>query len=716
MSDQLFSSPKRKILSGAIIGFLAWVSVLLLYWGNLLESYELKTYDQLCRLQAPRSPAPEEVVLVVLDQSSLEAAQKEGINWPWPRQMYAPILQFCAAAGARAVAFDILYTEPSSYGVEDDQVLAEALKVNGRAILPIFLSNQTRPHPSYEKDLLDRISIPLKNDSGKEPASYLSSLPPIQALAESARALGNVAIYPDSDGLYRRVPVIFSYQGRWIPSLGLAAFQGVAEQGQPVLETNSFKLKNRSFPLDSKQNFLLYYYSQENDFRRFSAFNLIQSSLALQEGRKPIYPLESLRDKIVFVGFTAPGLFDLKPTPVSSVTPGVAIHATFVANLLRGDFRVRVSSSFILLLGLGLALAMAVIVLLVSSLWRLALMVLVCTGALAFFILFSFHKNFWFDGVLLASCLGLSFAISTAFSYATEGRQKRQIKQAFSHYMSDLLIQDLLKHPEKLRLGGERRVLSVFFSDLAGFTSLSEKLSPEGVVTLLNRYLTAMTDIILASGGIIDKYEGDAIMAFWGAPLPQEDHAARACLAALDNQARLVDLRREFAQIGLPPVFARIGINTGEMIIGNMGSSQRFDFTVIGDSVNLASRLEGAGKEYGVSILISEDTYLRAQDAVEVRELDLLQVKGKERPVRIYELLAKKGELQSPKARVREVFAEGLALYRKQAWEEAAPRFQQVLELNSEDGPARTFIRRCQIYRGNPPGPGWDGVYRLTTK
>jgi adenylate cyclase len=716
LSDQLFSSLKGKILSGAIIGFLAWVLVLFLYWGNLLESYELKTYDQLCRLQAPLSPAPEEVILVVLDQGSLEAAQKEGINWPWPRQMYAPILQFCAAAGVRAIAFDVLYTEPSSYGVEDDQVLAEALKVNGRAFLPIFLSRQAHPHPSYEKDLIDRISIPLKNDSGQEFTSYLSSVPPIQSLAESARGLGNVAIYPDSDGIYRRVPVIFRYQERWIPSLGLAAFRGVADQGQAVLQMNSFKLGNISFPLDSNQNFLLYYYSREKDFRRFSAFNVIQSSLALQEGRKPLYPPESFRDKIVFVGFTAPGLFDLKPTPVSSVTPGAAIHATFVANLLRGDFRVRVSPSLILPLGLVLALVMAVIVLFVSSLWRLALMVLACAGALAFFIFFSFHKNFWVDAVLLASCLGLSFAISTVFSYTTEGRQKRQIKQAFAHYMSDLLIQDLLKHPEKLRLGGERRVLSVFFSDLAGFTSLSEKLSPEGVVTLLNRYLTAMTDIILASGGIIDKYEGDAIMAFWGAPLPQENHAARACLAALDNQARLVDLRREFAQMGLPPVFARIGINTGEMIIGNMGSSQRFDFTVIGDSVNLASRLEGAGKEYGVSILISGDTYLRAQDAVEVRELDLLQVKGKERPVRIYELLAKKGELPSLKARVREVFAEGLALYRKQAWEEAVPRFQQVLELNSEDGPARTFIRRCQVYRENSPGPGWDGVYRLTTK
>ena len=253
------------------------------------------------------------------------------------------------------------------------------------------------------------------------------------------------------------------------------------------------------------------------------------------------------------------------------------------------------------------------------------------------------------DGILLAFSSALSFAMSTAFNYATEGRQRRQIKDMFSRYMSDLLIQDLLKNPGKLRLGGERKVLTVLFSDLAGFTSISEKLSPEEVVTLLNLYLTAMTDIILASGGIIDKYEGDAIMAFWGAPVQEEDHAARACLAALENQARLATLRQELAQMGLPPVYSRIGINTGEMIIGNLGSSQRFDFTVIGDSVNLASRLEGAGKEYGTSILISEETYRRAREAVEVRELDLLQVKGKELPVRIYELLGKRGGLDEKK-------------------------------------------------------------------
>lgn len=716
MQYALFASRKGKILVGCLIGGLAFGLVLLLYYGNILESYELKTYDQLSRLRAAHSPAPEEVILVVVDQSSLEAAQREGINWPWPRQMYGPIVQFCARAGARAVAFDVLFTEPSSYGVEDDRLLADALKENGKVFLPIFLSGQKYPIQPWEKGLVARTALSLKDQSGEPLSSFLSLIPPIQVLAESASGFGNVAIFPDSDGIYRRIPVVFRYKEHWLPSLGLAVFNHLAGQGPVALEMNSLKWPERSVPLDPQKNFLLHYYSNEKAFQRFSAFNVIQSFLAIQEGRKPLYPSETFRNKIVLVGFTAAGLFDLKPTPVSSVTPGMAVHATLVGNLLHQDFRVRISRPAILVLGFVLAVGMGMTVLLVSGLWQLALLALLYGGGVVLGVIFAFHHNLWMDGVFLAACLGISFAMSTAFSYATEGRQRRQIKQMFSHYMSDLLIQDLLKHPEKLRLGGERRVLTVFFSDLAGFTSLSEKLSPEEVVTLLNRYLTAMTDIILASGGLIDKYEGDAIMAFWGAPLVQEDHAVRGCLAALDNQARLVELREEFTRMNLPPVFARIGLNTGEMIIGNMGSSQRFDFTVIGDSVNLASRLEGAGKEYGVAILISEDTYRRAQDRVEVRELDLLQVKGKELPVRIYELLARKGELSPKQIQACEQFAEGLALYRKQAWPEAMAHFQRILEMDASDGPAKTFTKRCQAFQANPPGAGWDGVFRLTTK
>jgi adenylate cyclase len=712
----LISGIKGKIFLGALIGILSWSLIFLFYSYGFFEPYELKTYDALCRLQAQRSPAPPEVVLIVVDQGSLEAAQRQGIQWPWPRQMYAPIVQYCAAAGAKALAFDVLFDQPSSYGREDDQILAEALKQNGHGFLALFLSREKRLPAPWEENILRRIGLPLSDHSGQVSTTYVSTIPSIEILAEGAAGLGNVMVLPGPDGVYRQLPLCFSYRNHWIPSLGLAVYRHLYGSDPLVLQKKSLKTEKEEVPLDRQGLFLLHYYDPAKDFPRLSAFNVVQSFQAVQEGGNPVYPPHLLKDKIVFLGFTAAGLYDLKPTPLSPVSPGVLAHATLVANLIHKNFRVRISPVPLLAIALTIAVAMGVAVMLIPSLWKLAFLLVGMAAAVVFSVSLSFQKSLWVDGVLLSVNIGVSFALSTAFSAATEGRQRRQIKKMFSHYMSDLLIQDLLKNPDKVRLGGEKRVLTVFFSDIAGFTSLSEKLSPEEVVALLNRYLTAMTDIILRSGGLIDKYEGDAIMAFWGAPVPQEDHAIRACLAALDNQSRLGELRQEFLLAGLPPIHARIGINTGEMIIGNMGSSQRFDFTVIGDSVNLASRLEGAGKEYGIRILISEDTYSQAADRIEVRELDLLRVKGRDKPVRIYELLARRGQLPETLLKGRELFLCGLNFYRNQKWEEAKNHFQGVLDLLPDDGPSKTFIWRCEQFQESPPERGWDGVFQLKTK
>jgi len=710
------SSIKDKIFLGTLTGIFSWTLIFLLYTYGFFEPYELRTYDALCRLQAQRSPAPPEVVLIVVDQGSLEAAQRQGIQWPWPRQMYAPIVQYCAAAGAKALAFDVLFDQPSSYGREDDQILGEALKQNGHGFLALFLSREKRTPAPGEDRILRRIGLSLQDQSAEVSAHYVSVISPIDILAEGASGLGNVMVLPGPDGVYRQIPMIFFYRNRWIPSLGLAVYHHLYGTGPLVLKKESLKIGKGEIPLDWQGSFLLHYYDPEKDFLRLSAFNIVQSFQAVQEGRQPVYPPQILKDKIVFLGFTAAGLYDLKPTPINPVSPGVLAHATFVANLVHKDFWVRISPRSLLAVALVISVAMGMAVMLIPSLWKLALLFFGVAAAVVFLVIFSFQKSLWVDGALLSGNLGLSFAMSTAFSYYTEGRQRRQIRHMFSRYMSDLLIQDLLKNPAKLQLGGEKRVLTVLFSDIAGFTSLSEKLTPGEVVSLLNRYLTAMTDIILTSGGLIDKYEGDAIMAFWGAPVPQEDHAVRACLAALDNQSRLAELRQQFLQEGFPPLHARIGINTGEMIIGNMGSNQRFDFTVIGDSVNLASRLEGAGKEYGAFILISEDTYSRASDRIEARELDLLRVKGKDKPVRIYELLARRGQLPENMQKGREIFLEGLKSYRNQRWEEAKIRFQEVLNLLPDDGPSKTFIHRCEQFQHSPPEESWDGVFQLKTK
>ena len=706
---------KGKILAGATIGALAWVLVAGLYFGQLLETFELGSYDHLSRLHAARMSIPDNIVLVVVDQNSLEAAQRQGIGWPWPRQMYAPIVHFGALSGARAVVFDILFTEPSTYGVGDDRLLAESLEQNGHALLALFLSQNDRPKQSWESGLLRRIALPLETRAAPPASHFRALLPPIRMLADSAASLGNVEIPPDADGIYRRLRLFFHYGEHRLANLGLAVVQHLRGGELMAWDGDGRRTGTHRIPLDSQGNFLLTFYGGQGNFPRYSAFNVIQSYVALQEGAEPVYRPEIFKDKIVFVGYTAPGLFELKPTPVNSVYPGMAIHATLVANLLRQDFRQRIQPAALLALAAGVTLVTSITVLLVSNLWLLGFYTMAYAAGLCLIVVLSFWQNLWVDGILLGTSLGLAFALSTAFSYATEGRQRRQIKSMFAHYMSDVLIQDLLKHPDKLRLGGEKRQLTVFFSDLAGFTTLSEKLPPEVVVKVLNRYLTAMTDIILASGGFIDKYEGDAIMAFWGAPVPQEDHAVRACLAALDNQHRLAELRQEFMAMGLPPIYARIGINTGEMIIGNMGSTQRFDFTVMGDSVNLASRLEGASKSYGTSILLSEETYRQAAAHVEARELDLLRVKGKEVPVCIYELLARKGELEETTCQVRELFAEALQAYRQQRWTEAIDRFRQALARAPDDTPSQIFLQRCQVFVETPP-PSWDGVYQLTSK
>ncbi|HYA03823.1 MAG TPA: CHASE2 domain-containing protein, partial [Syntrophobacteria bacterium] len=473
MPDFSPHTPKGKFLAAAGMGALAWLVIGAACLTGIIEPFELKLYDRLCRLSAAPAPASQEIVLVTVDDGSLEAALKAGITWPWPRQLYAPIVQFCTLAGARAVVFDIILREPSPYGVEDDRLLAEALAENGRAILPVFLSAEDRPEEAWEAELIQRFGIPVENRSRQLGSQYRSAQLPILFLAAKARDLANVAIPPDQDGIYRRLPLVFLYGNHWIPALGLAAAKDVLGAGRFLLNDRGLRLDDLRIPLDGRGNFLLTFYGGEQDFRRYSAFNVIQSFVAQKGGGQPIYEPQSFKDKIVVVGLTAAGLFDLKPTPIRSVYPGTAIHATLIANLLHRDFRVRINPLAALALAAGVALAAAASVMFLASVWHLGIATVAEITALALAVTASFRYNIWVDGVMLALSLGLAFAFSSVFSYATEGRQKRQIKRMFSHYMSDVLIHDLLKHPDKLRLGGEKRNLTVLFSDLAGFTSLS---------------------------------------------------------------------------------------------------------------------------------------------------------------------------------------------------------------------------------------------------
>jgi len=505
---------------------------------------------------------------------------------------------------------------------------------------------------------------------------------------------------------------VVPFKDTWLPTLGFAAFHRFGNSSPLKFDAGNLLVGRTRIPVDPQGRFLLKFRGPSRSHKRFSAANVIASESRRQHGLAPIYPPADFAGKWVLVGLTAPGLLDLKASPVSAIYPGVEVHATLLDNLLRGDF-LRPVPGWVLWAGiLVLSAAMGLVVLFSSSLWAilagfavLALMYLALVAG-------AFDFSWWADPVLPGIALGLSFGLAAAYSYATEGRQKLYIRRMFGQYMSGAVINHLLAHPEKLQLGGERRRVTLFFSDLAGFTTISERLSAETVVGLLNDYLSAMTEIILDEEGTVDKFEGDAIMAFWGAPLDQPDQAARACRAALRQQAALAELNRRFAGLNLPPLSMRIGLNTGDAIVGNLGSQKRFDYTVIGDTVNLASRLEGVNKFYGSHVMASEATVAECAGAVEFRELDLVAVKGKEQAIRVFEVLGLTGELEPELIKRRQDFAQALELYRQGRFPEAGAAFEAILTENPEDGPARIYRDRCRRFQEAPPPADWDTVFR----
>ena len=715
MSSFAHASPRRKAAAGALIVLLTWGLTLGLALAGVLTPYSLKTLDLLFKT-TPLPPASSQVVVVTLDQPDLDFFQKQGVSWPWPRQLYAPLIEFCQRGQARAVIFDVLYTEPSAYSAEDDQRLAQAMEASGRVVLPFFLTREAKGAEPQIQEVLTRASL---RCTGTPPAgltTYQGMTTPIPPLLKAATALGNVECGPDPDGIYRRLPLVSVCQGHFLPLLSFGAFCHVQAPGEWRFEAGDLVRGDYRVPLDQEGRLLLKFRGPGHSFKRLSAANVIQSEERLKHGMAPFYRPEDLAGKWVLVGFTAPGLLDLKPTPLAPVYPGVELHATLLDNLLTGDFLRVVPQWLIWLWALVLAGVVTLAVLFSPRLWAtlaaLALLLTVNVGGS----LLAFRASWWGDPVAPGVALGLAFALATAYSYATEGRQKLAIRRMFSHYMSEKVIAHLMEHPELLNLGGERRHVTLFFSDLAGFTTISERLSAEEVVGLLNDYLSRMTDIILDEEGTVDKFEGDAIMAFWGAPLPQEDQALRACRAALRQQAALAELNQRFEDLGLPRLGMRIGLHTGEAVVGNLGSEKRFDYTAIGDTVNLASRLEGLNKFYGTFIMASETTMAECGDGVLFREVDRVAVKGKEKPVGVFQPLGLKEALTPADTGLSKEFGEALELYRQEKFPEAAALFQKILTEHPGDSPSQVFLERCQTFQASLPPPDWQGVFRADKK
>ncbi len=425
---------------------------------------------------------------------------------------------------------------------------------------------------------------------------------------------------------------------------------------------------------------------------------------------------EDLQDHVAIAGLTATATQDIGVTPLSSEYLMVGTYHNIINTILQRKFIVRVKDYINYLIMFVIALFIGLVVQRMNarnSLVTIAVSFIVINAAntAAFAI-----SLIWVDQLGTSLALLLPSITITSIKFVKEESQKRFIKLAFSHYLSPSVIENIIKDPDSFKLGGESRTITTFFSDVAKFSTISEKLAPTELVALLNEYLSEMTDILLGYDGTIDKYEGDAIMAFFGAPHFFPDHARRACYTALDMQARLAQMRKKWKEQGRDELYVRIGMNSGEAVVGNMGSRTRMDYTVMGDSVNLASRLEGANKFYGTQIMISEFTRREVGDAVEVRQLDRIRVVGKEEPIIVFELMAKKGELTGQQRDLLDKYNTGLELFQAREWEKAKNSFRAGLRVVPDDGPCKTYVERCTEFAKAPPPKNWDGVYRLKSK
>ena len=613
-------------------------------------------------------------------------------SWPLKRKDIATIVTNLHKLGAKVIALDMLMDFPNGY--DEDPILAEALKAAGNTMVvsQLQLKNQE-----------------LQGING-----------PTEVLAEATQdGYTNHTLIGSNLSRVRFYPQIHQEHNLW-PFAVKALSMAVGEE--PRLEGQTLVVGPYQAPLDHNYDLWIDFPSlpPHTNFLSKNTPAAITAAMILMDledipEEDFDYETEDLRPlvegKIVLVGDTSEVSHDIFETPIGEVY-GIEILADTI-NTIMSNGPIRPAPEFAelaVLLGLFLLFVAASH----SGHFATPLYLLITVAyVVAAFYAYVYHGVAFSMTYALLACV-LSFVLINLFLYLKERKQKTFIKGAFSQYLSPAVIDVIVDDPSKLKLGGERREMTAYFSDVQKFSTISEKLTPEELVQLLNEYLTEMCNIISSHNGTIDKFEGDAIIAFWGAPLEQPNHATLCCLAAIDMQERLAEMRKVWKQQGRDQLYARQGINSGPIVVGNMGSAQRMDYTMMGDTVNLAARLEGANKFYKNYTMISGDTYKQAQDAVDVRLLDVIRVVGRNDPVHVYELLARKNQTTGTIAGATEAYAQGLQVYQEADFKTAIQHFEKALSIHPGDGPSEVMLQRCQQYLVDPSG--WNVVFTHTEK
>jgi adenylate cyclase len=596
------------------------------------EILEEKTLDLRFTARGAVKPGPE-TVIAAIDEKSISRLGR----FPWPRSVWGRVVDRLTDEGARVIVFDVFFTEPES--VQSDDLFQRAIMRSDRVVLPMVFdfAESGFKESGFTDRQLDFLwpaaFAAMKNTDAPFFAPQARMvLPTLLRFSAYAKTLAHINMNPDMDGTLRWEMLAVEYQGDYYAPIGLQAarlFRGLPPDKMALDFTGSVRLGDAAIPTDWNGRMLINYRGPNNTFPMYSVSDILDQQT----------PPGTFRDKIVLIGATAIGIYDLRVTPFSTNMAGVEKHASVVDNILRGDFLTRTTAADIPLI-FFFALLLGVLLPRLGARAGAVLFVVLFAGYAGFVYYLFAERGVWFSLVYPASALFFGYTSQTAYRFFTEERRARDIRKMFSSYVSKRIVDELIRDPNKAKLGGDRKEITVLFSDIRGFTSFSERHQPEEVVALLNEYLGAMTNIVFEHDGTLDKFVGDAIMALWGAPVGQPDHAERACRCALAMIGKLRELQKKWEAEGKYAIDIGIGINTGDMVVGNMGAEgKKMDYTVIGDNVNLGARLEGLTRKYNNHIIISEFTYSKVKDIVKANELGSVTVKGKEQPVVVYDLV-----------------------------------------------------------------------------
>ncbi|MCG2715055.1 MAG: adenylate/guanylate cyclase domain-containing protein [Candidatus Marinimicrobia bacterium] len=747
----------KKIAWGLLIAVVFSVLVSLMLIFGLFRGSELKSLDFRFRWRGPQDVSHSDLIIVAIDQQTFTACRD---RYHYPREYYATLIDNLNEVGIRRIMFDIQFTEPDMKNPLGDSILADAVRRNENIILAGKIDRVQTPAGIYA---YPNEPIPVLLETGRE----WGVVGELQDPDGFLRRYSIFESYQNNKFIYTiGSKVLFAEKG--VPGNAQYSFNNGYFTFKDSTGEEVIRLLGHRSSLGFEQTFLINYYGPAGTIPTYSMSSVLDDAdfdLRDEEDtdymelfkKNSVYPYElrlallsdstlqmeaftalalgdtasvdaildqlnPFKDKIALIGVSIEELHDNKYTPyynyggVRMLMPGVETHAHAIQTMLDGNFIKTLpfyqNIIIIFVIGIITSLIVSIVRPALGGLFSAVLAGAYVAGLIWIFI----EKNTWIYMIPVVVIILVSYVSNVVYQFISEQKEKKKIRGMFQTYMSPKVLKYLEDHPDAFSLSGEKREATMFFSDVADFTTISESLSAEELSIVLNKYLSPMTDILMSYDGYVDKYEGDAIMCDFGVPMEDPDHAWKACFATLDQQAALVDIRKEIKKAHGVDIYVRMGVNSGIVSAGNMGSAQRFQYTVMGDAVNQASRFEGANKQYGSYMMIGEETHKRAKDKIEVRILDRLVVKGKLIPITVYELMAKKGELTNDQSLIQAYFTKGIELYWDRQWDEAIEQFQQSINVTGDDPPSKVFIRRCKIFKENPPGDDWQGEFIMTTK